>query len=175
MHVFRKFALLVPLLALAAVLIGLPAVAFGKDDSKNFNAALIGFNETPASINTDGTATLRLKLNADSIDFELTYHNVRALPTQSHIHFGQARTSGGVAIFFCGPAPAKQVCPASTSGSVKGTVTAADVVGPTGQGIAAGDLASVMRAIRGGAAYANLHTSMFPGGEIRGQIQRTDD
>ena len=40
----------------------------------------------------------------------------------------------------------------------------------------AGDLAAVMRAIRAGASYANMHTPPnFPGGEIRGQIQRNDD
>ncbi len=52
-----------------------------------------------------------------------------------------------------------------------GTIVASDVVGPTAQGIAAGDLASVLRAIRAGMAYANVHTSTFPNGEIRGQIR----
>jgi hypothetical protein len=38
------------------------------------------------------------------------------------------------------------------------------------QGIPAGAFADVLRAIRAGKAYANVHTSTSPGGEIRGQI-----
>jgi hypothetical protein len=41
-----------------------------------------------------------------------------------------------------------------------------------GQGIAAGDFAELVRAIRAGKAYVNVHSSVFPGGEIRGQLDR---
>jgi hypothetical protein len=44
------------------------------------------------------------------------------------------------------------------------------VIGPAGQGIAAGEFAEIVRAIRAGRAYANVHSTKFPGGEIRGQI-----
>jgi hypothetical protein len=53
---------------------------------------------------------------------------------------------------------------------VSGTITAANVIGPAGQGIAATQLAELIRAIRAGAAYANVHSSIWPGGEIRGQL-----
>jgi hypothetical protein len=49
-------------------------------------------------------------------------------------------------------------------------VTSADVVAVPAQGIAAGDLAEVIRAIRVGKGYANVHTTTYPGGEVRGQI-----
>ena len=55
MRVLKQIALFVPLVALGAVLIGLPTIAFGHDDGPNFGTTLIGFNETP-SINTEGTA-----------------------------------------------------------------------------------------------------------------------
>jgi hypothetical protein len=54
---------------------------------------------------------------------------------------------------------------------VTGTATAANVVGPTAQGFAVGDLAAVERAIKAGVTYANMHTAKFPAGEIRGQIR----
>jgi CHRD domain len=41
---------------------------------------------------------------------------------------------------------------------------------PTQQ-LAAKDLAAVITAIQAGAAYANVHTTVSPGGEIRGQIR----
>jgi hypothetical protein len=55
------------------------------------------------------------------------------------------------------------------------TITAADVVGPGGQGIAAGEFAEILNALRAGVAYANVHTAAFGGGEIRGQIRALRD
>ena len=33
----------------------------------------------------------------------------------------------------------------------------------------------LLRAIRAGSTYANVHSSLWPGGEIRGQVQALDD
>ena len=57
---------------------------------------------------------------------------------------------------------------------ITGTFGAANVTGPTGQGIAAGDFASAMEAVLEGNAYVNIHTAAptgFPGGEARGQVR----
>ena len=43
------------------------------------------------------------------------------------------------------------------------------MIGPSGQGIAAGQFAELVAAIRAGAVYANVHTPTYPNGEIRGQ------
>jgi hypothetical protein len=51
------------------------------------------------------------------------------------------------------------------------TVTAADVVADPTQGVSAGDFAGVLRIIRNGDAYANVHTKNHGTGEIRGQIE----
>jgi CHRD domain len=173
MRLLKRSGVIVPLLALAAILIGLPAEALGKDDGRNFSARLIGLNEVP-SINSQGTATLKLTLHSASIDFELKYQNLVANPTVAHIHFGQERTNGGVVVFFCGGG-GQAACPAATSGTVSGTIVASNVVALPAQGIAAGDLGAVLRAIRVGASYANIHNATFPGGEIRGQIGRDND
>jgi hypothetical protein len=56
---------------------------------------------------------------------------------------------------------------------VSGTISSANVIaGSTEtQQLKAGDLAAVVTAIQAGAAYANVHTAVSPGGEIRGQIR----
>ena len=55
-------------------------------------------------------------------------------------------------------------------GVVTGTVTSADVIGPASQGIAPGEFGELVRAMRAGITYVNVHSTMFPAGEIRGQI-----
>lgn len=68
------------------------------------------------------------------------------------------------------PGPAgTPICP--QSGTVTGTFTAANVIGPSEQGIAAGEFEELIKAMRAGVTYANVHSTKFPGGEIRGQIE----
>jgi hypothetical protein len=50
---------------------------------------------------------------------------------------------------------------------ISGTITAADVIGPTAQGVEAGAFDELVQAIRAGATYVNVHSTLFPGGEVR--------
>jgi CHRD domain len=86
----------------------------------------------------------------------------------AHIHFGQKDVNGGVSAFLCGGGD-KPPCP--MSGTVRGAIDPADIIGPSGQGIAPGEFDEVVAAMEAAVTYANVHTQMFPGGEIRGQIQ----
>ena len=152
-------------------MLGLPLLARGDDngDKRRFTADLKGFNETP-SISTTGQGHLRLEINRDdtAIVFTLSYENMTGNPLFAHIHLGQRHTAGGVSTFFCGGG-GKPPCPPQPA-TVTGTIDATGVIGPTAQGIAPGELAELIRAIRAGATYANAHTPTFPAGEIRGQI-----
>ena len=80
------------------------------------------------------------------------------------VHLRNPALSGGGGKPACPPAPAE----------VHGRIVAADVVGPAAQGIVAGELDELIRALRAGAAYANVHTDKQPSGEIRGQIRNGD-
>ena len=156
------------ILALRGASIALANAGNGNDNDKGFAATLIGFNEVPAT-NSAGHGELTFAMTSTQITFKLVYADLSAPPAAAHIHVGQTNVNGGVAVFFCGGG-GQPACPAATSGTVSGTITAANVVGPTAQGYNVGDLASVERAIRAGVTYANMHTAMFPAGEIRGQI-----
>jgi len=65
------------------------------------------------------------------------------------------------------------LCPASPA-TVTGTLTAGSIVGPSTQGIAPGDFAEVLAALRRPIPnfYGCVHTDGFPGGSIRGAIRR---
>ena len=45
------------------------------------------------------------------------------------------------------------------------------MIGPTGQGIDPGQYGELLRAIRAGATYANVHSSKYRGGEVRAQLE----
>jgi hypothetical protein len=62
----------------------------------------------------------------------------------------------------------------SSSRASFGRVEGRPVVGPNGQGIEPGSFAEIVRAMRAGTAYANIHTTRWPLGEIRGQINDVD-
>jgi hypothetical protein len=150
--------------------------------TEEFHAVFSGFNEVgglnaqTGAILSDGRATLELRLNrADqTLSFVLKYSGLSAV-TQAHIHFGKIHMAGGVMVFFCSnlaSAPAgTQPCPA-TGGTVTGTLSAANVLGPTAQGVPAGDFQAIVDALESDTTYANIHTTAFPAGEIRGEIRR---
>ena len=139
---------------------------------RHFRANLNTFEETPAIVGT-GTGHLRLTLHDDgTMDFELTFSGLTGPASAAHIHIGQRAVAGNVTIFFCGGG-GRPNCPGA-SGTVTGTITALDVLPVPAQGIAGGDLDAVLRGMRAGVTYANMHTAAHPGGEIRGQIVAND-
>ena len=179
----KKYRLLLPVLA-AALVLGPRAMASNADGRNHFRVSLDGFQENP-SLSTTGHGQLDLRIDeeAETIDFELTFGDLEGVGTTpfvtngvvtaSHIHVGARGVNGGVAAFFCGGG-GKPACP--TSGTISGTIRSTDIVGPAAQGINPGEptaFAELVRAIRAGYTYANLHTTRWPGGEIRGQIGHT--
>jgi hypothetical protein len=152
-----------------AVLCFSGAAAASPDEETILRANARGAQEVPPN-NTNGSASFTATIHEDgTINFKMTFANLSTPLLVSHIHFAPTKVAGGVMIFLCGGG-GQPACPAATSGTIEGTITPANVVGPTAQGITAGDLASALRAIRGGEGYVNLHTPKFPAGEIRGQV-----
>lgn len=134
-------------------------------------ALLSGTNEVP-SIITGASGRFTATISATEIKYKFTFSGLTGDSLFAHIHVGERHTNGGVTVFLCnntptGPAP--QPCPHG-AGTITGTITSADVIGPAGQGVDAAEFAAVLQAIADGATYANIHTTIFPTGEIRGQL-----
>jgi hypothetical protein len=155
------------------------AVAGGQRDVREH---LTGYEEVPSQ-STTGVGEFRAKVRDSKIDYTLSYTGLETPVTQAHIHFGGKSTAppGNISAFLCtnlGNGPASRptpTCDGTTSGSVSGTIEPPDVVGPSGQGIAPGEYNELLRAIRAGATYANVHTEGRPAGEIRAQLDGGHD
>jgi hypothetical protein len=162
---------------------GIAALSGSVAYAQEFGARLNGFEELGAlnaetgAIRSAGKGTLSLDVDKSQISYTLTYSGLSAPVTQAHIHLGKIHVPGGVMVFFCtngGNGPAgTPLCPAS-GGTVTGTWTAASVVGPAAQNVTPGDFSAVIDALNSNTAYANIHTTKFPAGEIRGQVRRGD-
>lgn len=157
-------------IVLAGVLFGLPVHA------QTVQAELRGYEENP-TLSTAAQGMFRAYIDpvAQQIRYQLSYAGLTGEVRQAHIHLGARGTNGGVIVFLCqtatnvDPTGLAPMCP--VSGTVMGTITMAGVIGPAAQGVQAGSFDDLVAAIRAGAAYANVHSGTYPGGELRGQLR----
>jgi len=170
------------------ILAGLSLTTVAGDDFEGFGlrAKLQSFQEVPSISSTArGRFLATVSEDETSIAWTLSYEDLESTVQQAHIHFGQRGVNGGITVFLCtnlGNGPAgTQACPASPA-TISGTITAVDVspnipatAAARGQGLGTGEFAELLRAIRSGNTYANVHSVTFPGGETRGQIKTVDD
>ena len=162
--------------SLAAIaLVSVCSIAFAQG-FKRISEILTGYEETPSAVSTTGNGTFTARISNDNsrIDWTLSYADLEGAVQQSHIHFGQKAVTGPISVFLCtnlGNGPAgTQPCPAPPA-TISGTITAADVTNlASDKGISAGELDELIAAIRAGATYVNVHSTRWPGGEIRSQI-----
>ena len=153
--------------SVAATIFAVGAAVAAAGSRTHVRAELSGYKEVPA-ISSTGDGTFRAEIRGQEIRYELTYGELEGGAVLfAHIHFGRPGTNGGVAAFLCGGGD-KPACP--QGGSVTGVIDAADVIGPAEQGIEPGEFRELVRAVRRGATYANVHTEAFPDGEIRGNV-----
>jgi hypothetical protein len=121
---------------------------------ETYSATLSGAKEVP-QVNTIGSGTVRFTVKNDStIVFDLSLTGVPHV-TGAHIHLGTPGTVGDpVATLVKGGDP---------GGKARGTITTRDLHGAT--------MSQLIAAMKSGGAYVNVHTTMHPDGEVRGEIQ----
>jgi CHRD domain len=137
----------------------------GSDDiGERFMVQLSGTNEVPAR-GTGANGAIGLNVRGTRIDYSIEVHQIGNI-TGAHLHSGAAGVNGPIRIaLFPGPGSNFTANPLSPGDGqlYEGSFEATDVVG-----ISFDDLVAGMRA---GTIYGNVHTTQFPGGEMRGQVQ----
>lgn len=172
-RVRRVGGLLACLFLAVASLAAAPAVQAQSTD--NFVAVLSGEQEVPANDSAArGQAKLQLSADGTELDYRLIVANIENV-TQAHIHCAAAGVNGPVVAFLYPAGPPAELIPGRTDGILaEGTITGADVIArpdsPECPGGVSG-FSDLLNKIRSGQAYVNVHTSQFPGGEIRGQLR----
>lgn len=172
----RLGIVIVALGLLAGASAGATALGHGDRDSRGaVKAALSGYQEDPLTVSTPGKGKFEAWIDSrdEEIDYRLSYRATEGTVTQAHIHFAGRHQSGRIVVFLCsnlGNGPAgTQACPAAPA-TISGTITPADVIGPAAQGITAGQFDELVAAMRADSTYVNVHSTLYPGGEIRAQL-----
>lgn len=136
--------------------------------SNNFHAHLDGKDQVPpAKTKAQGEAVFNLSKDGDSIHYKITVANIENV-TMAHIHEGAVGANGSVVVWLYPSAPPPKLIPGKSNGVLaEGTITSASLIGP----LAGKTISDLVNDIKSGKAYVNVHTSQYPGGEIRGQIK----
>jgi hypothetical protein len=161
----KRSALVFIVTLLALTLLTSTALA---DNSRNFTASLKGGEEVPANDSkAQGQAIFKVSKDGESISYKLIVANIENV-SMAHIHLAPAGQNGPVVAWLYPGSPPPQLIPGRFDGILaEGTLTAANLVGP----LAGGTLKDLLENMASGNAYVNVHTSQFPGGEVRGQIR----
>jgi hypothetical protein len=183
------------LMVLPPLMLALAASVNATDDDADANknhkvrpvrveTALRALEEVPvvSSLGASGRFKATLDEENMTITYELSYQDLEGTPLAGHVHVGQPGVNGAIPLFLCANAPALppattpavQACPPAPA-TITGVLTPENIIPRPAQGIDAvspEDFIELIRLMRSGAMYANVHTTKYLGGEIRGQIRR---
>lgn len=160
------------ILALVVAFSALSGVA--KADALVFGTTLTGAKEVPANASPGiGNATVIVDGNIMTVN--VTFSNLLGNTTASHIHCCSPPGANAMV------ATAVPTFPGFPLGVTAGTysrmfdLTVASTYNPAfitaNGGTVAAAQAAFLNGLQGGLTYFNIHTNLFPGGEIRGQLQ----
>ncbi len=140
-----------------------------------FETVLLGANEVPVAA-TPGTGFARVTINdtLDTMRVEANFSGLLGTTTAAHIHCcAPAGTNVGVAT----TTPTFPGFPGGvSSGTYDNTFDMTNLTSYNGTfvtnngGTAASAFAALFGGMQAGNAYFNVHSTSFPGGEIRGQL-----
>lgn len=137
------------------------------DKPKIFTAHLSA--EAPGVISTaTGQAIFKVSKDGESIHYKLIVANINDV-LMAHIHLRPENSQNGPIVVWLYPsAPPASLIPGRSDGILaEGDFTADNFVGP----LAGMSFSDLLNGIQSGLTYVNVHTTTYPGGEIRGTLK----
>jgi hypothetical protein len=130
-----------------------------------FSAKLRGRFEVPP-VDTDARGRAQFKLSSDGtrLFFRLFLEDIEEV-TMAHIHLGEKGENGPVVVTLFGTLEKPVTI---VEAEFTGVITRKDLEGP----LEGCSLETLLREMKQGNTYVNVHTFEHPDGEIRGQIYR---
>lgn len=130
-------------------------------DNSEFEADLDPGQEvqTPAVV-SDGEGEAEFTVKRNRVRFELEWEDLTSSAVAAHIHCAPAGDNGLVGVTLLAETK-------GTDGKVRGSFNGPD----TGNACGWASLSDVLAAMVTGNAYVNVHTTNYPAGEIRGQVE----
>jgi Cu/Zn superoxide dismutase len=135
--------------ALALLALAVTAIAFAAPaaTSTKLSAQLDTKQEVPKPDATGGSGTFTGTVTGTSLKWKLSFKGLTGAAGAAHIHLAlKGKANPTPAVSLCGP------CKSGQTGSAKVT-------------------AAVLKKIKAGGAYVNVHTEKNAAGEIRGQLK----
>ena len=139
----RKLAALLPVVAVALSAAALASAGPSKEIMAG--AKLDAMQEVPHPKNATGKGTFTAQIVGSKLTWKLTFSGLTGPANAAHIHVGAKGKAGNVLVALCGP------CKSGQTGTAKVS-------------------AMVVRDIKKGITYVNVHTAKNANGEIRGQL-----
>lgn len=150
------------LIVIAAGLLMLIFPLQAERNGKTYTAHLSGVDSS-----AQGQATFKVADDGESLEYKLIVANLEDI-IEAHIHLAPVGKDGPAVVWLYPSTPPALLIPGRTNGILaEGSITAAHLVGP----LADKTMVDLIKEIKNGNAYVNVHTSKFPAGEIRGQIK----
>jgi hypothetical protein len=148
--------------AVAMFVMGLAASA--NAEIIRFRATLTGSAEIPVVLTgAFANATVTLDTDTKTVSWNIDVWNLPSGINNAHFHVGPPGVAGPTVVDIRFPATA------SNDFNLSGSATTATALRPD-QGIRSWD--DFLQSLTGGTIYLNIHTQVFGGGEIRGQVIR---
>lgn len=148
-------------LIILLLVVGLATYSFAAD--KSFKSMLSGSESVPAvETMAKGDATFTVIKDEKALSYYVTVSDIENV-TAAHIHLGKKGENGPPVALITNEKKAGKF-----SGTLaEGTITKKDLMGSmTGKSVE-----DLIKQIKKGNAYLNVHTDKYPNGEIRGQVK----
>jgi hypothetical protein len=153
-------------------------------DERHFEASLSGAQEVvvddggavvPGGTDTDAAGRIKVRFAGPFTDVtvNLTVDGLTGTFAAAHFHCGRPGENGPVVFGLVNPGPLQ-----FDGRRISGTLTNADFTGADCLpviGRPVNNLVALAFAMRDGLIYANVHSDIFPAGEIRGQMRERED